>query len=327
MRETNCRLRQPNRESSLVLLQSFAIVAPIFVLIALGYVVVRTGLVSKTAGEGLSEFVFVLAIPALLFRTVATAEIPPLNPSFYWLAYFIPLAISWFLAARVARAMGRSATEQAVIGFSAAQSNTVLIGIPLILGVFGDAGKVPIVLLLVVHLPITMTIVTLLIERGSGAKAGLKLVRSLVGHPILIGIFLGIGWRFLGQPVPGMALSVLKFLADAAAPCALVASGMALHQISLKGSRALIAILAGLKLVLHPLLVWVLAAKVFALPPVWIGCLVLFAACPTGINAYLVAERYRSGEAVASGAIALSTLGAIVTTTIAVAVVMLMGYR
>lgn len=310
-----------------MLTQSFAIVAPIFLLIALGYLVVRTGLASKGAGEGLSEFVFVMAIPALLFRTVATAEIPPLNPSVYWLAYFIPLAISWFIAARVARAMGRNATEQAVIGFSAAQSNTVLIGIPLILGVFGDAGKVPIVLLLVVHLPITMSIVTLLVERGSGAKVGLKLIRSLVSHPILVGIFLGIAWRFVGQPVPGIAFSVLKFLGDAAAPCALVASGMALHQVSLKGSRALIAVLAGLKLVLHPLLVWLLAAKVFALPPVWIGCLVLFAACPTGINAYLVAERYRAGEAVASGAIALSTLAAIITTTLAVTAVMMLGYR
>lgn len=310
-----------------MLLQSLLIVAPIFALIVIGFGAVRTGIVSRGAGEGLAEFVFVMAIPALLFRTVATAELPALNPAGYWLAYFIPLAISWAIASFIARRAGRDGREQAIIGFAAAQANTVLIGIPLILGVIGDSGKVAIVLLLVVHLPITMTVVTLLVERGSGAAAGMKVLRSLVTHPILLGIGLGLVWRLTGLELPEIPRSILKFLGDSAAPCALVATGMSLSRVSLAGSRALILSVTGLKLVLHPLLVWLLAAKVFALPPVWIGVAILFAACPTGINAYLVAERYRVAEAVTSGAIALSTLFAVVTMTVAVMVAMTFGYR
>jgi malonate transporter and related proteins len=58
----------------------------------------------------------------------------------------------------------------------------------------------------------------------------------------------------------------------------------------------------------HPALVLLLATSVFAMPPVWVGVAVLFAACPCGINAYLFAERYNTGVADASSAIALSTL-------------------
>lgn len=304
-------------------LQSFAVVAPLFALIALGYGGVKSRLVSARAGSGLSEFVFVFAIPALLFRTVATAELPKVDPFGYWIAYFGALACCWFIAMFLARRLGRDAREAAVIGFSAAQSNTVLIGLPLILALFGEAGQAPIVLLLMVHLPVTMTIVTLLIAHGDkGGNKGLSLLKSFATHPILLAIFAGLIWRQTQMPLPDLARSVLKFLGDAAAPCALVSLGMSMDGISLKGSRTMIGIVSVLKLVVHPVLVWVLAAKVFHLPPVWVGSAVLFAACPTGINAYLVADRYKSGEAIASGSIALSTLAAIITMTIAVAVVM-----
>ncbi|MCA3595309.1 MAG: AEC family transporter [Methylobacterium sp.] len=304
-----------------MLANSFGIVAPIFALIAIGYVTVRTGLIGGSAGEGLSAFVFVLAIPALLFRTVATADLPNLNPAPYWLAYFIPLALVWLAASAFARLAGRDRAERAVIGFTAAQSNTVLIGIPLILGVFGEAGRVPIVLLLAVHLPVTMTIVTVLIERGGGAAATVKLIRSLVTHPILIGIFAGLAWRMTGQKLPEIPLSIVTFLSQSAAPCALVATGMGLVRVSFSGSRLLIMGVGALKLILHPLLVFLFAKHVFVLPPVWIGAATLFAACPSGINAFLVAERYRKAEAIASGTIALTTLIAVVTTTFVVSVV------
>ncbi len=306
-----------------MLLSAFFIVVPIFVLIGLGYGVARTSLVSASAGAGLSEFVFVLAIPALLFRTVAGSKFPDLNPAPYWIAYFVGLATCWVLASFVAGRMGRSAREAALIGFSAAQSNTVLVGIPLILGTLGEAGTVPIILLLVIHSPITMTAVALLIARDEAGKgAGLKLLRAILTNPILLSIGIGLLWRQLGIPISEVMRSVLKYLGDTAAPCALIAMGMSMTQASLSGNKRLIGVIAALKLVLHPVLVYVFAVRIFQLPPAFAGAAILFAACPTGINAFLLAERYRSGESVTSGAITLTTLLAIFTLTIAVSVAM-----
>lgn len=301
--------------------QSFAVVAPLFLLIALGALVQKLGLVSEKADAGLSEFVFVLAIPALLFRTVATAELPDINPGFYWASYFISLALCWGIASFAARREGRDSREAAIIGFAAAQSNTVLIGIPIILASFGDQGKVPVVLLIGIHLPITMTVVTVLIARGEAEKGAMgNLLRALITHPILIGIFAGGLWRVTGLPLPMIIARLMDFLAGAAAPCALVSLGMSMNRISLSGSLKLLTLVCGLKLVVHPVLVWVLATKVFALPPVWAASALLFAACPTGVNAYLVSERYKSGQAITSGAITITTLAAIITMTVALAV-------
>jgi predicted permease len=62
-----------------------------------------------------------------------------------------------------------------------------------------------------------------------------------------------------------------------------------------------------------PAIVFALLATVIQLPPVWAKALVIAAACPTGVNAWLVAARYRTGQAIASNAITLSTALAAVT--------------
>lgn len=305
-----------------MIVQSFLVVAPLFILIALGFGAVRLRLMSGEASAGLSEFVFGMAIPALLFRTVATAEMPSVDPLGYWFAYFAALALVWMAAAFMARRLGRDPAEATIIGFAAGQSNTVLIGIPLILATFGEAGKVPIVLLVGVHLPLTMTIATLLIARGAERGGPSALIRSLATNPILLALAAGAAWRLTGLGIHPIALSVLTFLGHTAGPCALIALGMSLSQVSLGGSISLIALASLLKLAVQPALVYLIATSLFALPPVWLAAAVLFAACPTGVNAFLLAERHGRAEAVVSGTIAATTLLAILTLTLMVALLM-----
>lgn len=291
---------------------AFLVVLPAFGLIAVGYLARATRIVAERTGEGLSDFVFVLAVPCLLFRTLARSDLPSVQPWGYWLAYFIGLLLVWGLAMLIAsRAFGRKGPELVVSGFAAAQSNTVLVGVPVILKAYGDAGAVPLALLLAVHLPVTMTLATLLAE-GRNASP-LDIVRRLISHPIIIGILLGSAARPFATNLPEPFWTVVDGLAAAAIPCALVSLGIALRRYGLGPDPALPMVLSALKLGLHPAAVLLLATRVFSMPPEWSGVAVLFAACPCGINAYLFAERYRQGVADASGAIALSTGLAIVT--------------
>ena len=55
------------------------------------------------SGKGITLFVFNVAIPALLFKTVATMEPQQAAPWGLWLAFFGGLAITWICAAFVAR--------------------------------------------------------------------------------------------------------------------------------------------------------------------------------------------------------------------------------
>ena len=283
------------------------IVLPVFGLIALGFLAALTGLLSERAGEGLSEFVFTIGVPALVFRTLATATLPDAQPWGYWAAYFSGLTLVWVAAMLLAR-RGFALThgESVVTGFAAAQSNTVMVGIPLIFRAFGEAGAVPLFLLIAIHLPITMTAATLLYE-GAGRFDPLGLLRRLLLNPIILSLAAGLAYRFSGLAFGGPAKTLIEMLAAASIPCALVAMGLALRHYGLKNDVRLTLTICALKLLAHPAAVFVLAYKVFAMPPAWAGVAVLFAAMPCGVNAYLFADRYKTGVGVASSAIALST--------------------
>jgi malonate transporter and related proteins len=289
---------------------ALGIVLPIFLVIGLGFAASAARVLGERTADGLSDYVFVVAIPILLFRTLATAPLPDVQPWAYWLAYFAALSVVWMAMAAIAsRIFGIAGPEKVIMGFSAAQANTVFIGIPLILRAYGDAATVPIFMLLAVHLPLTMAVATLLVERDGNAQGLWRgMARKLASHPIIVGILAGAMYRLSGLPMPDIASSSLKIVADTAAPTALFALGMTLRRYGLSADPGPLAVAAALKLAVQPALVYLLAFHVLSMPPVWAGAAVLFAACPSGVNGYLLAQRYRMGVANASAAIAVTTI-------------------
>lgn len=169
---------------------SLAIVAPIFGLIGIGYLARRFNLLSLRASDGLSEFVFTLAIPCLTFGMLARAKIPAVQPWGFWLAYFLAVAVVWGVGTFVSRRVfGVAWTTSVVAGFLSGQANTVFVGIPMILKAYGDEGAVPLFLLVAVHLPIVLIAATVLVEGSKTSPA--KIARRMVTNPITIGILGG----------------------------------------------------------------------------------------------------------------------------------------
>lgn len=295
------------------MLHILSIVLPVFGLIALGYGARRAKLVLDRTGDGLSDYVFTIAVPALIFKTLTSADLPASQPWGYWLAYFSAVIVVWSLAMLIGHRVFKLARMDNIItGFSAAQANTVMVGIPLILEAYGKPGAVPLFLLIAIHLPIMMTAATIMAEKGQAHWK--RMIRQLLLHPILLAIFISTAFRLSGMAVPGAIKTIIDMLGASAIPCALFAMGIALYRYGIGEDFKIAASITALKLILHPLLVYIFAFHIFAMPPVWAGVAVLFAASPVGVNAYLFAERYRAGMRIASSAIALSTALSVITT-------------
>ena len=307
--------------------QTFAIVLSVFGLIGLGYGAARAGILARNVGDGLTEFVFKVAIPCLLFDTLAAAELQGLSPWRVWTAYFAPFAVVWGISHWMVRsAFGRDARAAVVGGGSAAYSNAVLIGIPLILGAFGEPGAIFLIVIVAVHLPIMMLGSIVLNEwalRADQVQAQPpsrretmgRLGRSLATHPILIGIAAGVIWRSTGASVPLLIDEIVSPLGRAAGPLALFASGISLLQFGVARQVRPALLIAALKLLLMPLLV-LGASLALGLPPVGVAALTLTAACPTGVNAFLIAGQLGTGQALASNVLLLSTAAGVITVTI-----------
>jgi predicted permease len=304
------------------------IVLPVFGLIGIGYGIGVVRLLPENTDQSLADFVFTIAIPLLIFRTVATADFSGGSAPELWAAYYIGFTITWIAGSLVIRRLfGRDARAGLVAGVSAAYSNALLVGIPLIIAAYGEEGAAAISLLIAVHLPILMTVSAILIERAqvidgvaeSAAHVGVVargIARNLALNPIVIGLFAGILWRLTGLPISGPGGAVINRLADVAATLALFSVGMNLRKYGVSGHVAPALALAFLKLVLMPAIVLVVVRHVIVLPTVWANAMVIAAACPTGVNAWLVASRFKTGQALASNSITLTTGLAVVTTSL-----------
>ncbi|MCW2305863.1 AEC family transporter [Rhodobium gokarnense] len=295
-----------------------AIILPVIGLIAVGWLAQKTRLVSRAAEEGLTEYVFSIAVPALIVLTL-TKDFDSADFSWaYLVAYFSGVAVAWLAGMLLATRLGNGTWKESVLfGFVSAQSNTVLLGIPLIIRVYGDAAAMPMFLLLAVHLPIMMTAVTLMVEgptSGTGLRTQFaKIGGSLIRNPIVVAMIVGLFLKLTGLTPGGILATLLEGIGKTTATCALLAMGMSLARYNLVRGLTSGLMLSLVKLVIHPLAVWVLAFKLFGLPPVVGGVAVIYAALPSGINSYLVAKRYGAAEMEVSATIILATLLSVVS--------------
>ena len=299
--------------------QIVTIVLPVFGLIAIGYAMAASRLLDRSIGDALADFVFVVPIPVLIFRTLATADFGGVSPWLMWGPYFTVVAVVWIAGSFLVRKLlNRDARAGMVAGVSSAYGNTVLVGIPLSIAAYGERGLLALTVLMTIHLPVAMTAVAILTpraERRDGLRTdepGLvslmwSVVKSLIRNPIIIGVGLGLFWLVLDLPLGGLPATLIDRIADVAPTVALVSLGMSLQRYGIHGQIRASIIVSTLKLLIMPALVFVLTHDVLTMSKVWADVAVLAAACPTGVNAYLIAARLRAGQAMASSAITLST--------------------
>jgi predicted permease len=293
----------------------------IFGLAALGYLAGLTGYLKAEVGDALGEFAVGVAVPLLLFRTMLSADFHGAAPWSLWIAYFSAVVVAWAAGHLVTtRFFGRDARAGVVGGVSSSFSNTVLLGIPLVLGVYGQAGFEVLALIVSVHLAVMMAatiIVFAVVEREGASFDPVAMATGFVGrlarNPLIIGIAAGLAWRLGGLPMPSLAMRFVDALAGIAGPLALFSMGLGLRRYGISGNvRAGIA-LAGLKLLLMPGVALGMAL-LFGLPPLAAQVAVITAALPSGINCYLIAVQFGTGHALASNTMTIATASAVVTT-------------
>ena len=299
----------------------------IFATIGIGWAAGRSKAFSGgEAARILSNAAFFVFAPALLFRATARIDLYTL-PWNALLAFFVPVVL-WMLAVygwQRRRAAAAVPARPAVRAITAAFGNNAQLGIPIAFALFGETGLQIHLAVVSLHALTLLTILTLLVERdlavaqaqSSGQRPPLlhtlaRVARNTVIHPIVLPVLAGMAWNLTGLPIPGPLDEVLVMLGTAVVPLCLVAIGLSLGHYGLKGAAGGAASLAVGKLLVQPALV-LAAGLLLGLPTLPLAVIVMAAANPTGANALMFAQRYRSQEGEATAAIVLSTLAFVAT--------------
>jgi predicted permease len=295
-----------------------ASVVPLFAVVFLGYLAGKARFFSEAGVKALVAFVFNFALPPFLFRLMAETDLAEIAQWAFVGAYSLAALIMFVVGAAAGAALFRLRPAGLIIqGFGSAFANGVLLGLPLLLWLFGEAGAVPSLLIITLDV-ILFSIVTVLLELASGRASGAgrvvgQTVRALAVNPIIMATLLGILFGLSGAALPDVVDRTLGFIGQAAPPTALFALGATLSLRTVAGNLGPAALMVGLKLLVHPFVVWLLVTQVIVLEPFWAQAAVIFAAGPVGANVFIFAQHYEAGVEAASSAIVISTALAMLT--------------
>ncbi|WP_394787078.1 AEC family transporter [Rhodoferax sp.] len=301
---------------------------PVVLLIALGWLAGQRQWIGAGSVKDLSNLVFLLLSPALLFRAMSNVHVEQLSLKPV-AAYFLAAGLI-FAGTLLLHGFNRTA---AVLGMANTYSNSTMIGIPLIGLAYGAPGMVTLLTLVSLHALVLLTMATVAVElavaheeaQNGGPRRHVALlvwqaVRNAVLHPVPVPILAGLLFAQTGWTIPAVVDTPLMLLGQAFGPLALVMVGVTLAQNRigphLRGALGL----ALVKNLLHPLLVvgigWLLGLS--GLP---LTVMVVAASLPMGANVFLFAQRYQVKQELITASVAVSTLLALVTVSAVMAFV------
>lgn len=298
-------------------------------LIAIGFIAGRAGWIRVEATKDLSNLVFMVLTPALLFRTMSTVHVQDLN--FKPVAMYFVAAAILFFAMFFWKGANRHA---AVLGLGATFSNTLVIGTPLIGLAYGEAGLITLFTLISVHALVLLTMATVVLElsvaredAASGAAAGrpmgrtiLTAMRNGIIHPVPLPIIVGLLFAQTGLVVPDVVDKPLQLLGNAFGPLALVLVGVTITN-GRVGEQLKAALgLSLIKNLVFPAIMAVVgwAAGMHGLP---LSVMIVAAALPIGANVFMFSQKYEVAQDLITASLAVSTVIGVVTISLVMALI------
>jgi malonate transporter and related proteins len=277
---------------------------PFFALVLCGWLAAQRGWLPDAAIPGLNSFVLFFALPCLLFRFGRDTPLRELlNPALLGVYLASALLIVFFTVAVTLRPpVGMK--DAAFGALVAAFPNTGFMGVPLLVALLGAGAAGPVISTILADLFITSSLCIALAQAGASGAAGRAAfgaaLRAALSNPLPWAIGLGAAVGASGLALPGPLAQVVAMLGDAASPVALFTIGAVLSRAGRSAGAATpvsqVLPVAGIKLLLHPALVFALgaAARYLGAPlsSAQLVALTLAAALPSASNVSLLAERY-----------------------------------
>ncbi len=296
------------------------VILPVFALIGLGYVLTRSGLLTAAGADGIMAFVFYLAAPCLLMRSLFDVDLSGAFDPALLATFFLPLG-AMFAAAWIASRIlwNRTPGEAVAIAFASAFGNTVMLGFPIAVRALGEDALASVVGIVGLHGPLLyvlgITLMEALRRDGAGLRRGaIRTLRTVSRNALLIGVALGAIGNLTGAaPLPAVLDRTTLYLAEAAVPAGLFAVGATLPRYRLRADLHIAGFACFLQLMAQPAATYALGRWVFELDPLLTAVATLIAAMPLGLNGYIFAAYYRRCDGIAASGIVLSNPTSILT--------------
>lgn len=298
----------------------FDILLPVIMLIATGWAFTHFNLIDgKTVEAGLNQFLFMIALPAIIFLSIATMSLQLGEAIKYMLSYTVVVAVTFFISYFFCiKTFSLNKLEANFASLSASVSNAALIGLPVLIGLYGVKASIPVALTLVIFILIVMPVFTFTIEyllnkhHASMLDSSKIAVMKTIKNPLVIAAVLGLVVHMMNINLPKAITNYFQYLSDTTAACALVVVGIGLKYVSAKEDLAETLTMTGFNLILKPILA-IAAAWIFNLDSFYAISLLVACSVPTSKTLYIISKQYQLYESEMASIIFSTSVISIIT--------------
>ncbi len=292
---------------------------PVFLLMALGYLLRLFKIVDEPFVNTLNSFNFKITLPVLLFQDIAKSDFYAVWDTGYVLycffVTFFCIAAIWLLSALLYK--DKSHTGEFVQ--ASFRGSAAVLGVAFIQNIYGNAGMAPLMIIGTVPLYNIAAVLILSFTKPSGETSGknalLKSVKGILTNPIILGILLGMVFSLSGIRFPFILNKTLESVSSLATPLALIGLGAGFEgRKALKQIKPTI-ISSFIKLLLLPLLFLPLAATLGFRDEKMVAILIMLGA-PTTVSCYIMAKNMGHDGTLTSSVVVATTFLSSVTITL-----------
>ncbi|HEY5653332.1 MAG TPA: AEC family transporter [Pontiella sp.] len=302
-------------------------IAPIFLLIALGKLLYKTGFLPESFFKGVNKLVFWIALPALLISKICVAQLEFSTISKIFLLASLGTLLTLALAWGVSKQLKLPTQKTGSFLQGTFRGNGAFIGLPVIIYTLGELDPQAEILGTVVLAPLVILFNLLSVptlSRYSSFKeckgASLRnVLMQFIKNPLILACAIGLILNLSDLALPCFAIRALNTLGNAALPLILMSIGATLiiERLSDTAPAALIA--SVIKVAIAPSIGFLLA-PLFNLEPTEKMIAIFYLACPTAVMSYVMAEAMGNDGPLAGRIVTLSTLLSGITLPIIIAI-------
>lgn len=295
------------------------IVAPVFLIIAVGYFAKRKKIINEVFVDVTSKLVFQISLPVFIFLEISTLDLSQVfdvdQITFITSATFITYLLIWACTIPYIK----NAEDKSAFIQGAFRGNYAIVGLALISNLFGDdaLGKATLILAFLLPVYNVLAVIVLTVPKHLGKIKFKSIFTDIIFNPLILAVIIALPFSFFKIRLPEMFTATGNYFADLALPLALVGIGGSLNIENLKRASTLAFSSSIIKIVVLPFIITFLAIFL-GYRNDDLGIMFIVFACPTAIASFVMADVMGANSKLAGNIIMITTIGSVFTIAIGI---------
>lgn len=293
-------------------------VAPVFLIVAIGYLLKRLGIINDNFVKVSSKVIFTIALPALIFSEVSDITLNEVfdfrQIIFVYILTIITFVISWIFALIFVK----DKPDKGAFIQGSFRGNYAIVGLALIANALGEdsLAKGSIILAFTIPLYNILAVIALAIYSKENEQVRVTdTLKQIITNPLILAIILAIPFSYYDIKINSVLKDTIDYFAALTLPLALLGIGGFLNFSDISRASANAFLSTALKIIIFPI-IGTIAAYYTGYRNDDMGILFILFACPTAIASFIMAEAMGSNSRLAGNIVLITTIGSILTISI-----------